>query len=302
MFGLMQGAHQGSAGGSTTYDFTTGSLPSGVTGTGGANGTRTNSSGVIVTATAARFDYTSAGVFSGLLVEPAQTNLLTQSEFASGWTTQRVTKTLNTVTSPSGSVNATTITAIANTGDRQFYQPFTATAAAYTQSVYAKAGTVGWLQMGWQDTQDAYFNLSTGALGTIKSGTTATITPVGSSWYRCTITTTLPATTNYGNIGLSPTDVSGASGSWTAAGTETIYIWGEQVELGSVATTYIPTTSASVTRTADAISITVPAGATSILFTFDDSSTQNVTGLTPGATYTFPTTLNRPRIRTAVAS
>ena len=48
----------------------------------------------------------------------------------------------------------------------------------------------------------------------------------------------------------------GSSYTYTGDGTSGIYIWGAQLEAGSYATSYIPTTSASVTRNADVISKT----------------------------------------------
>jgi len=59
---------------SIIYDFTSASLPSGVTSAGATNGTLVNSSILIVAGTAPRFDY--GGVTGpALLVEPAATNI-----------------------------------------------------------------------------------------------------------------------------------------------------------------------------------------------------------------------------------
>jgi hypothetical protein len=52
---------------------------------------------------------------------------------------------------------------------------------------------------------------------------------------------------------------------------------------------------ATTSRSADSISFTM-GGATELLFTFDDLSTQTVSGLTPYSVYTIPTTLNRSHI------
>lgn len=62
-------------------------------------------------------------------------------------------------------------------------------------------------------------------------------------------------------------------------------------------TSPIRTTNAAVTRAADAASITIPAGASRISYTFDDGSTQQVS-VSPGA-YAIPTGLNRPYIARA---
>lgn len=50
-----------------------------------------------------------------------------------------------------------------------------------------------------------------------------------------------------------------------------------------------PTTSAAATSAADVIQLTVPAAATTLIYTFDDGSKQSVT-VTAGATYSIPTT------------
>lgn len=65
-------------------------------------------------------------------------------------------------------------------------------------------------------------------------------------------------------------------------------------------TSPIRTTGTAATRNADAVSFTVPNGASKITYTFDDNSTQQVT-VTPGQ-YTIPTNLNRPYIKSLLAS
>lgn len=63
----------------------------------------------------------------------------------------------------------------------------------------------------------------------------------------------------------------------------------------SSASSPIRTTSAAVTRSADNVSLTLPASSNTLRYTFDDSSTQTVT-VSPGA-YTIPSGLNRTIIR-----
>ena len=113
-------------------------------------------------------------------------------------------------------------------------------------SVYAKAAerTQIALQLG---ADVGYYNLSTGA---VISGANASIVSVGNGWYRCIVTGT-PVNTN-SLIYLA----SGGAASYTGDGTSGVYIWGAQLEAGAFATSYIPTTSASVTRAADSATMT----------------------------------------------
>jgi len=111
--------------------------------------------------------------------------------------------------------------------------------STYTLSVYAKAGTSTFLRLFTSNVSPfAWFNLSTGAVGTVQSGSTATITSVGNGWYRCSITSLSNNT-----IGIRLADSDGNT--QTTSGTA-LYLYGAQLEIGSTANTYIPTTTTAV--------------------------------------------------------
>jgi hypothetical protein len=91
------------------------------------------------------------------------------------------------------------------------------------------------------------FNLSTQE-ATVVNGTPSPATSVqsiGNGWYRCSITATTAATTGTAIARFSTQDGGG-----------TFYIWGAQLEVGAFPTSYIPTTAAAATRSADSALIT----------------------------------------------
>jgi hypothetical protein len=97
-----------------------------------------------------------------------------------------------------------------------------------------------------------WFNVSTGVLGTKEAGiTSASITAVSSGWYRVVATFTQAVSSV--TMRFASADNTTTS---TAASGEGMYFWGAQMEAGSTVTSYIPTTTASVTRAADNIFLT----------------------------------------------
>lgn len=286
----------------TTWDFTGGSLPTGATASGGANGTRVNSSGNIVAASAARFDYTSAGVARGVIVEAAATNIVLQSSNLANaaWTALGGGIASNAGISPSGSNDAFSIAPSSTQSLVQIYQSISVPASSgWVWSIYMHAGTTNW---GWLNPVDGgnhytYFDLANGVVGTIGSGVAfASITPVGGGWYRCSARL---ASTSGGSsyTAFGPCD---ADASTSCSTSKSVLLWGPQTEQNTALSSYIPTTSATVTRTADAISITVPSGAATLRFIFDDNTDQFVS-VSSGA-YTIPTNLNRARILNVAAN
>ena len=116
--------------------------------------------------------------------------------------------------------------------------------APYTYSVYMKAGTAQYGGLSSQTSAASYavFDLSNGTINS-SSGVTAAIEAAGDGWYRCSITQLTVASTY---VIVSIVETSGVA-AWTSytGTTKNIYISGAQVNLGSSALTYVPTTTAA---------------------------------------------------------
>ncbi|MBV1919004.1 MAG: hypothetical protein KUG65_13215, partial [Sphingomonadaceae bacterium] len=128
-----------------SLDFTS-SLPAGETASGGENGTRINSSGLIEAATAPRYDHSIAGVPRGPILEGDRTNLRTNCRDFTGWLATNFTITGDDAAGPDGAVSADlatrTSTALANiaTGHTK-----AASALAFAHSVSAKKSAGNYL-------------------------------------------------------------------------------------------------------------------------------------------------------------
>jgi len=209
-----------------------------------------------------RLDYLTSGGTVGtpaLLVEPAATNLALQSEAwdVSPWVatsgSQGATVSGNVTTSPDGTTNADKLIEAATTGTHFCLQSLTLTSGTtYTASFFVKASerTRGRFRMsGASAYWDIDFDLT---LGTVTGGTNPFIQNFGNGWYRIGGTFTAAQAPN--NFIVSLLDASGNS-PYTGNGTNGFFVYGAQVEVGSVATSYIPTTTGSVTRNADVVSV-----------------------------------------------
>jgi hypothetical protein len=234
--------------------------------------TRVNAAGLIETVAdnVPRLDYPLGGITAGcpsLLVEPSAQNQIQQSEdFTAAFHTK-----FNLNAFGSGSVANTTATRDPyGTNLADYIQENSAASVVhgiidifagivsgttYTWSVFAKAGerTIINLFDNSGSGGNATFNLTTG-VATLNAGVSASMQNYGNGWWRCRFTYTATITGNF-NVQVRLCDASGNS-SYNGTGNQGAYIFGAQLEVGSVATSYIPTAASPVTRGAETISKT----------------------------------------------
>jgi len=231
----------------------------------GDTATRVNSNGLIesVLADKPRLDYFD-GTCPKLLLEPQRTNLaLYSSDFTNAaWTGRNITPEADLVASPDGTTNADKIKEDTSNSYHDIYTGagFSITSGnKYTISCFVKAAERTECYMWWgtgqvsNGTTRMYFDLVNGvALNSVALITTK-IEDYGSGWFRISITGV--AGTN-GTAYLFTGPAIGQTFSYQGVSGSGIYVWGAQAEASAFPTSYIPTTSATVTRNVDACSKT----------------------------------------------
>jgi hypothetical protein len=204
-----------------------------------------------------RFDHDPVTLASrGLLIEESRTNLVINSDdFSLAFATERASIDPNITTAPNGSTTADKLVEdTTSSNSHRLTRQFNLSAIPYTFSVFAKASERSWIRMTLFDGttgRQVWFDVSAGVIGT-QSGAIGQIVSFGNGWWRCSITATgLAFISSQANIALATAD---NISSYTGDGTSGLFLWGAQLEAGSFPTSYIPTTTTALTRSADVCS------------------------------------------------
>lgn len=199
----------------------------------------------------------------GTLVDNGLNSLLQSDEFDTTWTAARASVDDQTAATlaPDGTNTADSIiedTTAASSHLISQNGTVSSAAADYAYSVALKAGARTWARLVlFENTGStfiaAYFNLSTGAVGTASTGANWSnlrtfVTSLGDGWYMCTIVgrKTNAATSLTAEIRLATSD---NTQSYTGDGTSNIYAWRATLVQSGVPTRLIQTTTTASTGT-----------------------------------------------------
>ena len=258
---------------SWTLDFSSGT-PSGYTLTRASSGTYVDSSGYVASASTdvARLTHNSSGTRLGLLVEESRTNQALRSEdFGNAyWTKNKCSITANNATSPDNTTTADLIVEDSATGFRGLNMGgVTVAGGVVCGSCFCKKPSTNGrdvVGIGFESSSGYFgrrFDLTNGtSVGTTYNTNTTNVTNIdygvedyGNGWYRCWVSASLANNTGV-NLRINPMPSSTTPflfglADYTGDGVSGILVWGAQQEAGAKPTAYIPTTTATVTRSAD---------------------------------------------------
>jgi hypothetical protein len=200
-----------------------------------------------------------------LLLEPQRQNKLPYSEDfeAIDWNTLNVSITSNQ-NSPDGSDNSYKLIPNTTNTTHILYDIITLSGGIYTASGFFKADGYNFGNIRLSTNSDAKrysvtVNLIDGSFASDDSygnptNTGYKIDNIGNGWYRLSVTSEHTSGFIYYSFSLSnvenPTYDNGLP-RFAGNGTNGVYIWGAQLEEGSYATSYIPTSGSTATRSAE---------------------------------------------------
>lgn len=208
-----------------------------------------------------RYEYDASGNFLGLLIEQQRTNLQLRSQDFTTRTKNNTTVTGNASVAPDGTTTMSRVVTAAGVAlgapVRVYAGTPTTAGDVITRSLYLKAGSgIPYAEILDDSTGPTagaiYYGVPAATVTLAGMGVAVSLspTPVGGS-YRTGYAYTAATTRGADNHFITLTNRLSGNPSPAFVGGEYVDVWGEQVEKGNGVTSYIPTTTAAVTRSAD---------------------------------------------------
>jgi hypothetical protein len=206
-------------------------------------------------------------------MEASRTNLYLQSQdFATSHSQVGLNAvTTNATTAPDGTLTADVISEDTSGSQHRIRQATDLTIASgstNTFSVFVKANqkthvSLRMTESTFSSSIECIFNLLAGTAGTplnvgVASGGVARIQPAGNGWFRCSISGALNGGFLTCRALTELLDPTNTNITYTGGGTAGLFVWGGQFEAGAgFPSSYIPTTTVAVARTADSCARTL---------------------------------------------
>ncbi|QRR01146.1 phage head spike fiber domain-containing protein [Dyadobacter sandarakinus] len=209
-----------------------------------------------------RYHYDLAGTpsLSGVLIEPAGTNLIRYSHNIDNvaWQRRNISVGSSGTRSPDGTLNAFKIKEDYNTS-MHYVAPNDNVAvlsgSTYTLSAFLKAAERKWAYFNISGLT-VHFDLGNGVVGIQHDAfTNAGMEKAGGGWYRCFATFVASGSSVSTKIG--PELVNGTT-SYKGDGSGGILMWGVQLEKSKAMTSYIRTKGSAASRGEDSVTLTKP--------------------------------------------
>jgi hypothetical protein len=238
-----------------------------------------------------RIDYTNGE--PSILLEPQRQNLITYSQDFSQWTVDGdASINSNNIISPEGIQNSDKLIA-GTTSARQSIKLTSTNSGDLSFSIFAKKGEYSVIQLTDAQNASAFanFNLDTGAVGS--TGVyTASMIDMHNDWYRCIISWNASVGIVAVRVGIVTTPTSARVEQFAGNGSDGLYIYGAQLEVGSYATSLIHTSGGAVTRSADSLpnplgAVGTPTGNKAVIYlevASIETSNRNFVGFVNGTT------------------
>jgi hypothetical protein len=223
----------------------------------------------------------------GIALEEQGTNLLLNSaNFNIGFLHQQTTRTESALNSPDDTTTATLVVPNTQLGSHASFLSSLALIplTVYSFTLFAKSFGYNHVQLAFTS---GFGNLSafanflltgSGSVVTLGTGQTASIKALANGWYRCSITARSGVAASLGGPAVIALDSNrdARDPSFSGNNVDGVYFWGAQLEVGASPTSYIPTTTATVTRPADLLSFNTEVPSSGSLYIDAEASSAGV--------------------------